>query len=519
MTAPRTTTPGRAAAGVTPPRELTGAERKITIVASLLGLFLAALDQTIVATAGPAIQRDLRIPPSLYVWITTGYLVASTVMVPVYGKLSDLFGRKRILLTGITIFVLGSLLCGVSQGTFQLVAARVVQGLGAAALFTSAFTVIADLFPPHLRGKYQGLFAAVFGLSSVLGPLAGGFITDLFGWHWVFFINVPLGLVAFALATLKMPSLRPQHARRPRIDVLGTLLLIAGLTPLLLALSFGRPAGSAGATGWSWGSPQILGLLLVAAVGITLFVLVERRAAEPVVDFAQYREPAFALSASAAFVLGSSFLAGPVFLPLFLVNVVGVSATRAGISMMPLTAGIVIASGLSGQVATRLGRYRPVILSALAFLVVAFAVMAFTLTPESTLGEVSVKMALIGIGMGPTLPLYTLAIQNAVPRERLGVATSAITFARSLGQVLGVAVLGSIFAATLAAAGIGIETGEGAMRSATLAADPAAKLAFTQAITRIYTVGIGVAVVAFLITLRMPDTRMATHPGAPVVTE
>lgn len=510
MTAKPSPTPGPGP-GVTPPRELTDAERKITLVASLLGLFLAALDQTIVATAGPAIQRDLRIPPALYVWITTGYLVASTVMVPVYGKLSDLFGRKRILLTGIVVFVIGSFLCGVSQGTFQLVGARVVQGVGAAALFTSAFTVIADLFPPHLRGKYQGLFAAVFGTSSVIGPLAGGFITDLLGWHWVFFINVPLGLIAIALAALKMPSLRPVHARRPRIDVLGTLLLIAGLTPLLLALSFGKPEGSAAATGWAWTSPQILGLLAVAAVGLALFAVVERRVAHPVVDFAQYREPAFALSAGAAFVLGSSFLAGPVFLPLFLVNVVGVSATKAGVSMMPLTAGIVIASGLSGQVASRLGRYRPVILAALVFLTFAFAIMAFTLTPESTLLEVSVKMALIGIGMGPTLPLYTLAIQNAVPRERLGVATSAITFARSLGQVIGVAVLGSIFAATLAAAGIGVEAGEGAATGAAIAADPAAKAAFTQGISRLYMVGIGVAVTAFLLTLRMPDAPLHAH--------
>ncbi|WP_437675368.1 MDR family MFS transporter [Sorangium sp. So ce131] len=432
------------------PVELTRQEKVFTMAGTLLGLLLAALDQTIVATAGPLIQRDLHIEPSLYVWITTAYLVASTVLVPIYGKLSDLFGRKPVLLTGMSIFLLGSLLCGVSQSAVQLILSRALQGVGSAALFTTAFAVVADIFPPAERGKYQGIFGAAFGLSSVLGPLAGGFITDRFGWHWAFFINLPLGAIAMFFVITRMPMLKQPRTRRVSIDLAGALSLIVAVVPLLLALSLGKGEHAPSASGYPWSSWQILSLFGLAAAGIAAFIAVERQAAEPILDLRLFGGRTFAVGNAASFVVGMAFLAAIVFLPLFMVNVVGLSATHSGLTTTPLTFGIVAGNVGSGQIVARTGRYKPLLLGALAVLAVAFVVMGFTLTPESTQGEVTFKMILIGLGLGPTVPLYTLAVQNAVPPARIGVATSAATFFRSMGSTIGIAVIGTVFAGTLA---------------------------------------------------------------------
>ncbi len=436
---------------------LTREEKIFTMVGALLGLLLAALDQTIVATAGPAIQRSLAIQPSLYVWITTSYLVASTVLVPIYGKLSDLFGRRRILVTGILIFLGGSLLCGIAGSTFQLILFRAVQGAGSAALFTSAFAVVADIFPPAERGKYQGIFGAAFGLSSVVGPLAGGFITDHFGWHWVFFINLPIGLIALGFIFSKMPPLRPRSdARKPKIDVAGALALAVGLVPLLLALSLGKNSVGPGETGFLWGSWQVLALFGLAVVGLSGFIALERRASDPILDLSLFRNRTFAVGNAAAFISGASFLGAIVFLPLFMVNVVGLSATNSGLTITPLTFGIVAGNIASGQLVSRLGRYKVPILGSQVLLMIGFAVMGFTLTPDSTQAGVTVKMILIGLGLGPSIPLFTLAIQNAVTPQRIGVATSAATFFRQMGSTIGVAILGTVFAGSL---GSGIRHG------------------------------------------------------------
>ncbi|AUX48431.1 multidrug MFS transporter [Sorangium cellulosum] len=432
------------------PVELTRQEKVFTMAGTLLGLLLAALDQTIVATAGPLIQRDLHIEPSLYVWITTAYLVASTVLVPIYGKLSDLFGRKPVLLTGMSIFLLGSLLCGVSQSAVQLILSRALQGVGSAALFTTAFAVVADIFPPAERGKYQGIFGAAFGLSSVLGPLAGGFITDRFGWHWAFFINLPLGAIAMFFVITRMPMLKQPRSRRVSIDLAGALSLIVAVVPLLLALSLGKGEHAPSASGYPWSSWQILSLFGLAAAGLVAFIAVERQAAEPILDLRLFSGRAFSVGNAASFVVGMAFLAAIVFLPLFMVNVVGLSATHSGLTTTPLTFGIVAGNVASGQLVARTGRYKPLMLGALAMLAVAFVVMGFTLTPESTQGEVTLKMILVGLGLGPTVPLYTLAVQNAVPPARIGVATSATTFFRSMGSTIGIAVIGTVFAGALA---------------------------------------------------------------------
>ncbi|MFL5319899.1 MAG: MDR family MFS transporter [Myxococcaceae bacterium] len=431
--------------------ELTRQEKVFTIVGTLLGLLLAALDQTIVATAGPQIQKDLVIEPSLYAWITTSYLVASTVFVPIWGKLSDGLGRKTTLIAGILIFLLGSALCGISHNTLELILFRAIQGVGSASLFTSAFAVVADIFPPSERGKYQGIFGAVFGLSSVVGPLAGGFITDNFGWHWVFFVNLPLGAIALFFIFSRMPPLKRPGATLS-LDYLGALTLMVFAVPLLLALSLGRRTINPGETGYLWGSPQILGMFVLSVVGLVAFVLVERRVKDPILDLSLFQNKTFTIGNLAAFASGGAFLGAIVFLPLFMVNVVGLSATNSGLTITPLTMGIVAGNIVSGQLVSRTGRYKPLLLGSLIILNVAFAIMAFTLTADSTQGGVTLKMILVGIGLGPSIPIFTLAIQNAVAPQRIGVATSAATFFRQMGSTIGVAVLGTVFGASLTSA-------------------------------------------------------------------
>lgn len=431
--------------------ELTKAQKVFTMLGALLGLLLAALDQTIVATAGPRIQHDLHIEPALYVWITTAYLVASTVLVPIYGKLSDLYGRRRILLTAIIIFLAGSAACGVSQSSAQLIAFRAVQGAGSAGLFTSAFAVVADLFPPAERGKWQGMFGAAFGLSSVVGPLLGGFITDTFGWNWVFYVNVPIGAVAIGFILSYMPPLKLELAHRPRLDIAGAVALAVGALPLLLALSLGHAEGL-GTTGWPWLSWQIFALFGTSVLGTVAFVAIEKRAESPIIDLKLFRIKTVAIGSAAAFVIGGSFLGAIVFLPLFMVNVVGVSATAAGLTTTPLTFGIVVANILAGQAVSKVGKYKGILVGSLVVQMAAFVILAVTLSPESTRAHVSVEMVILGIGLGPSIPLFTLAIQTAVPIHEIGVATAAATFFRQMGGTIGIAIVGTIFATSFAAA-------------------------------------------------------------------
>jgi EmrB/QacA subfamily drug resistance transporter len=429
---------------------LTRAQLIFTLVGALLALFLAALDQTVVATAGPQIQRALHIEPALYTWLTTSYLVASTVLVPVYGRLSDAWGRKPLLLGGIALFLAGSVLCALSTTTAQLVAFRALQGAGAASLFTMTFAVVGDLFPPKERGKYSGIFGSVFGLSSLVGPLLGGFITDHFGWHWVFLINLPLGLLAFAFIAWRMPALRPAHGGRPQLDVPGVALLIVTVVPLLLALSLGRAVPLPGDGGFPWLSAPVLGLFAGSLVGLVIFVVHQRQAARPLFDLSLFQVRTVAWGCPTVFVLGAAFLTPMIFLPLFMVNVVGVTATASGLTISPLVLSVVAGNVLSGQLVSRLGHYRLQMLGSLVLLAAGFAVMAFTLIPQSTQGEVTLKMILLGLGLGPSIPLYTLALQNAVPPAQLGVVTSMTTFSRQMGSTVGVAVMGSLFASTLA---------------------------------------------------------------------
>jgi EmrB/QacA subfamily drug resistance transporter len=442
------TTPGDPPGFVMPQIELTQQQKTFTLVGAFLGVLLAALDQTIVSTAGPTIQKALNIDNALYSWITTAYLVASTVMVPIYGKLSDLYGRKPILLIGIGIFLLGSFLCGFANSAAFLIIARAIQGLGSAALFTSALSIISDMFPPAERGKYSGLFGAVFGLSSVVGPLVGGFLTDNISWQSNFYVNLPVGAIALFFIITKMPNLNITQ-NKPTIDYLGAFWLIVGVVPLLLGLSLGKIETHVGELGYLWTSAEILGLFALSIIGIAAFIITERRAKDPLLDMSLFKNSTFAIGNAAAFVIGMGFLGAIVFLPLFMQRVVGVSATSSGFASIPLVMGLVVGNILSGQLVSRFGRYKPLMLIGLIIMVLGFGVAGFTLTVNSTYWEVFFKMIVMGLGLGPSIPLFTLAIQNAVSPTKIGVATASATFFRQMGSTIGVAILGSVFANVL----------------------------------------------------------------------
>ncbi|NJK43540.1 MAG: MFS transporter [Pleurocapsa sp. SU_196_0] len=413
----------------------------------ILALLLGALDQTIVSTAGPAIQSDLEITNSLYTWLTIGYLVSSTVVVPIYGRLGDLYGRKVVILFGMTLFIVASLLCAISWDAMSLIGFRALQGLGGGALFTTAFAIVADLYPPAERGRINGALGGVFGLSSVLGPLVGGFITDNFSWHWIFLVNLPLGLVAMTFI-LRMPNLRSAHTSG-KVDFAGAFWLLVAVIPLLLALSLGKSNPAPGETAFAWTSPQILGGFVLFAIGLTLFILTELRSSDPLVDLRFFKNRTFALANLAIFFLGAGFLAAIIFLPLFMVNVVGLSATGSGLTTTPLTFGLIASAILSGILTQRFGRYKPVMLGSLVVLMMAFAIMGFTLTPQSTQLEVTLKMMLLGLGLGAVVSLYSLAVQNALPPEHTGIATSSTSFFQQMGGTVGLAILGTVFSATV----------------------------------------------------------------------
>ncbi len=422
-------------------QSLTRRQLVLTIIGLQLTLLLAALDATIVGTAMPSIIGQLN-GFDRYAWVTTAFMLTSTVAVPIFGKLSDIYGRKPFYLAGSVLFVIASALCGAAgdlpgvpgDGMNQLIAFRVLQGLAAGIITGLTFTIIGDIFPPAERGKYQGLFAAVWGLASVFGPTLGGWITDGPGWRWIFYINLPFGAAAIAVVWFAFPYFRPEGVRRV-IDWGGVATLTAGLVPLLLALTW--------VTDYGWGSARVLGLLALAAVMLGAFLLVEARAAEPIVPLTLFRSPVIVVSAISLFLSGMGMFGAILFLPLFMQQVIGVSATQSGSLLTPMMLMIVVGSIASGQLVSRLGRYKAVALVGMAIMTFGMALLA-GMGADTTRLVAARNMMVVGLGLGLIMPLYTLVVQNAAPQRQIGAATAATQFFRSIGGTVGAAVLGSV---------------------------------------------------------------------------
>ncbi len=413
---------------------------KTLIMASVvLGLFLEALDQTIVATALPAIVVEFQ-GIDLLAWVSTGYLLASTALVPIYGKLSDVLGRRTIILFGIGLFLVGSVLCGLATSMLQLVIFRCIQGAGAAGIASTAFAIPADLYPPSERAKATGFIGAAFGIASILGPFIGGFLTDTISWHWIFFVNIPFGLLAAGIILWRMP--RMESGRREPIDWLGTGLLLLTVIPLLLALSLDKAR-------YAWGSPLIIGLLALGSAALVALVWAERRAQSPIIEGVLFRNRTFAIVAALSAVSGLTLLPTVLFLPLFLVNVAGVSATSAGTALIPQTLAVVAAAIISGNVVQRMGRYKPVLLVGFAASTVSYVLLA-TMTPDTSTFGVVWRVVILGLGLGCVVPLFSLVAQNALPHRYTGSASATVQFCQQMGGVLGTVVFGALLSALLA---------------------------------------------------------------------
>ncbi len=416
-------------------------EQRLSFIGISLALFLAALDQTIVTTALPRITQELG-GLDYYAWVVTSYLLASVLGLPLFGRLIELFAAKWVLLAAVSIFLAGSVLSGLAPGIEALIAFRFLQGLGGGGILALTVTLIALLFPSRERGKRQGMMGAVFGISSVAGPWLGGLLTDLLSWRWIFYINVPVGVVAVIFIVGFMPQLRPEQ--RGRFDLPGMSLLALWVMPLVVALSLGG-------TNYPWLSVQVLGLAAFAVAALLLFVWWQRRSAEPLVQLNLFQTKVFRWAVAGSFFFGGAFLGSVVFLPLYLVHVKGFSATNSGLSITPLVMGVVVGSITGGQIASRTGRYKLPLITSLCIGIVGFAAFALNLRVDTPLWQVIPLMIVIGVCLGPSLPLYTLAVQNAVPRNRLGTATSTLQFMRQVGSTASIALMGAVLAATVTA--------------------------------------------------------------------
>ncbi|MER6676038.1 DHA2 family efflux MFS transporter permease subunit [Streptomyces sp. NPDC000983] len=495
----------------------------VPIGALLLGMLLAALDQTIVSTALPTIVSDLGGMEHLS-WVVTAYLLASTAATPLWGKLGDQYGRKRLFQIAIVIFLIGSALCGMAQDMPQLIGFRALQGLGGGGLMVLSMAIVGDLVPPRERGRYQGLFGAVFGTTSVLGPLLGGLFTQHLSWRWVFYVNLPVGVVALAViaAALHIPRRTEKHV----IDYLGTFLIAAVATCLVLVASLGG-------TTWDWGSPQIVGLALLGAVLALAFVAVERRAAEPVLPLRLFRIRTFALSAVISFIVGFAMFGAMTYLPTFLQVVQGVTPTMSGVHMLPMVLGLLLASTVSGQIVSRTGRWKVFPVAGTGVTALGLLLL-HQLDVDSSTAVMSLCFFVFGLGLGLVMQVLVLIVQNAVGYEDLGVATSGATFFRSIGASFGVAIFGTVFTARLddklADAFRGVRLPDGVTVDA-LESDPRgiSELpsslrptvieAYATSITDVFLYAAPVAVLGFVLAWFLKEDRLRGSVTAPDITE
>jgi EmrB/QacA subfamily drug resistance transporter len=416
--------------------------RQILVIMSglMLGMFLASLDQTIVSTALPTIVGDFH-RSDLLSWVITVYLLASTATTPLWGKAGDLYGRKRVFQLAIVIFLVGSALCGAAQNMYELIGFRGLQGIGGGGLISLVFAIIGDIIPPRERGRYQGYFGAVFGVSSVVGPLAGGFFVDSLSWRYIFYINLPLGIIALIVTdrVLKLPM----RKREVQIDWWGALLLVAGVSAILLATQ-------SGGNDYPWGSWQIVGLFGLGTLVLVGFAVREATAREPILPLELFRLQIFTVSNLVAFVSGVAMFGALAFLPQYMQLVHGVSATESGLLLLPLLLGLLVMSIGSGRFISRTGKYRWFPLVGTALVTIGLGLLTH-LGAHTSLGIISLDILVFGAGLGLFMQVLTLVVQNAVPMRLMGVGTSAVTFFRSMGGAIGASALGAVLTARIAA--------------------------------------------------------------------
>ncbi len=400
----------------------------------ILAMLLSSLDQTIVSTAMPTIVQELH-GLEHFSWVFTAYMLGSTVTVPIYGKLSDLFGRRSLYLLGILVFLIGSMLCGLSQNMTQLILFRGLQGIGGGAMMVNSFAIIGEVFPPAERGKYQGMIGGVFGLSSIAGPLLGGWITDNVSWRWVFYVNIPLGIVAIIVLSTALPKIA-SSTKGKIIDWWGSLFILLALVPLLLSLVWG---GSI----YQWISWQIIVALVISVVSLVIFIAIEKKVPNPILSLSLFRNKVFVVSVCNMFLTAMAMFGAILYVPIFSQGVVGGSATQAGLVLTPMMLALVITSALSGQIISRTGKYKLIAIFGTAIILLG---LFYFSTLDATTGNSGLvaRMVVFGIGLGATMPIFTLAIQSAFPKERLGEVTAGSQLFRNVGGTVGTAVLGGI---------------------------------------------------------------------------
>jgi EmrB/QacA subfamily drug resistance transporter len=495
--------------------------RRILVIlgALMLGMFLASLDQTIVSTALPTIAGDLHGLNHLS-WVVTSYLLASTISTPLWGKLGDLYGRKFFFQLAIVIFLVGSMLAGLSQSMLELIAFRAIQGVGAGGLIVGAQSITGDVIPPRQRGRYMGYFGATFALSSVLGPLAGGWLTEQISWRWIFYINLPIGVLALiAIATvLHIPVKKVPH----KIDVLGLTLLSAAVTTVILVTTWGGAE-------YAWGSPTILWMLVGAAVLVVAFCLVERRVEEPIIPLDLFKIRTFSVASTVSFVVGFTMFGAIVYLPLYLQVVKGSSPTESGLQLLPLMAGLLVTFIVSGRLVSRTGRYKIFPIVGTAVVGVGLALLS-TMHPNTPYYVIASFMFVVGLGLGLVMQVLVVAVQNSVPHARLGTATSTATFFRTIGGAFGVAALGAVFnnrlfnnpafAAMRANAPASVKH---LLQGGSISANPAVinKLppeartiivdAFNHALQSVYLIAVPFAIAAFILCFFLKEVPLRTH--------
>jgi EmrB/QacA subfamily drug resistance transporter len=483
--------------------------------ALLLVLLLASLDQTIVSTALPTIVGDLGGISKLS-WVVTAYLLASTVVGPLYGKLGDLYGRKGVLQAAIVIFLVGSALCGISQNMTELIVFRAIQGLGGGGLFVVTIAVVGDIIPPRERGRYQGYFGGVFGVSTVLGPLLGGFFVDNLSWRWIFYVNIPIGLVALAVIATAFQA-RTENVSHS-VDYLGAALVAGGLTAIVLYTSLGG-------TTYAWDAPQMIALIVGGFALLVAFVFVEARAAEPILPLEIFRNRVFTVTSAVGFVIGFGFFGAITYLPLYLQDVKGHSPTISGLLITPMMAGLLITSIGSGQLISRFGRYKPFPIAGTAIMAVGLGLLS-RLQVDTPTAVAGVYMFVLGLGLGLVIQVLVLAAQNAVDYQYLGVASSGSTLFRQVGGSIGVAIFGAIFANQLSAnlaaslpAGAHVPTSPNpvALKQLPAAVHTVYVTAISDALQPVFLAAAGTAVAAFLLSWLLPELPLKTTAQAPDV--